>query len=55
VAVGRVDQAALDLELGDPLDRIVLAGGQARRRPRLPVGRGHDQRGDEQQREDREA
>ena len=36
---GREDQPAADLELGDTLDLVVLAGREAGSRPRLPVRR----------------
>ena len=52
--VGRADHAALDPELGDPLDRVVLLLGQARRCPGLPVGRPDDQRCEQDQRRDGE-
>ena len=42
--VGGEDLPAVDLELGDPLDRVVLPVFQARRGPRLPVGRADDER-----------
>ena len=48
------DQPPLDAELRDPLDLVVLACGQARRRPRLPVRRRDDQRGEQQERDQRQ-
>src|SRR5262245_28157125 len=43
-AVGGADQPALDRELRDALDLVVLPVGQAGGGPGLPVGRGHNQR-----------
>ena len=48
---GREDQAALDLELGDALDRVVLALGERRAGPGLPVRRRDDQGDEEAHRE----
>ena len=55
LAVRGVDQPALDLELRDTLDRVVLLVGEAAGGPGLPVGRRDDQRCEEQQREERDA
>ncbi len=55
LAVPGVDQAALDLELRHALDRVVLPRGEAGRGPHLPVRRRRDQRGEQQQRDDRDA
>src|SRR5205814_3804196 len=51
VAVGREDQAALDLELRDTLDLVVLPRREAARRPRLPVRRRDDERREHDERE----
>ena len=51
----RQDQPPLDLELGHPLDRVVLALGEGRPRPRLPVRRRHDQHDEKPEREARDA
>ena len=48
------DQAAVDRELGHALDRVVLPRGQPRRGPGLPVGRHHDEDGDQSDRDIRE-
>ena len=49
------DRAALDRELGDALDRVVLPVGQAVRRPRLPVRRPDDQGREQDEPDDRDA
>ncbi len=54
-AVGGADQPALDLELGDALDRVVLPRRKIARRPRLPVGRADDEHGDQRQRDECDA
>ena len=54
LAVGRVDLPALDLELRDLLDRVVLARGEPARGPRLPVGRGDDERAEHHERGERD-
>ena len=54
-AVGGADQPALDLELGDALDRVVLPRGEIARRPRLPVRRADDEHADQRQRDERDA
>ncbi len=46
-ARGREDQAPLDPELGDALDRVVLPLGKCRAGPRLPV-RGRDDQSDQE-------
>ena len=43
----RPDVAALDRELCDSLDLVVLAVGEVACRPRLPVGGGDDERNDQ--------
>ena len=43
LAVGRIDLPAIDAELRNALDRVVLLRLQAARRPRLPVRGGDDQ------------
>src|SRR5204863_2238010 len=52
VSVGRVDLAALDRKLRDEPDLVVLTVGQSRVRPRLPVRRADDQRGQQDERDD---
>ena len=52
--VGGADQAALDAELGDALDRVVLPGREPGRGPRLPPRRRDDQRRDQDERRDGE-
>ncbi len=54
LAVGRIDLPALDRELGDDLDRVVLLVGEARRGPGLPVGRADDERGEQHRADDRD-
>src|SRR6185437_12838755 len=55
VAVGGEDQAALDLKLCDALDLVVLARRESAGSPRLPVRRRHDERGEHEEREQRDA
>ena len=54
-AVGGDDEPALDLELGDALDRVVLPRREVARRPRLPVRGADDERADQRQRDERDA
>src|SRR5262249_6087106 len=49
-AVRRVDLSALDRERRDQLDVVVLACGEARVRPRLPVRHAGDQCGEQHER-----
>ena len=53
-AVGGDDQAALDLELRDALDRVVLPRREVARRPRLPVRGADDEHADQRQRDERD-
>src|SRR5207237_10796133 len=55
VPVAGVDLPALDRELRDALDRVVLPVGEPARGPRLPVRRAEDERDDEREPDDREA
>src|SRR5919199_3298144 len=55
VPVAGVDLPPLDRELRDALDRVVLPVGEPGRRPRLPVRRAEDERGDEREPDEREA
>ena len=55
LAAGRVDQPALDAELRDTLDRVVLLRRECRRLPRLPVGGRDDQRREQQEGDHRDA
>ena len=51
---GRVDQSALDLELRDALNRVVLPVGESRRRPGLPVRRPDHERAEQDDGDDGE-
>ena len=53
-SVGGADEAALDLELRDALDCVVLPRGEVACRPRLPVRRADDERADQRQRDERD-
>ena len=50
----REDEPAVDRELRDAPDRVVLPGREAGGRPRLPVRRHHDEQSDERERDVRE-
>src|SRR5206468_5044818 len=54
LAVRRVDEPAPDLELRDALDRVVLARREPGGGPGLPVRRRHDQRGEQEERGERD-
>ena len=52
--VGRIDLPAVDRELRHALDLVVLPGGEPACRPGLPVRRPDDQRGEQNERDDRD-
>ena len=53
-AVRRANEPALDLELGDALDGVVLTRGEVSRCPGLPVRRAHDEGTDQDEADERD-